>query len=171
MPLLQRSVSSISTRRLPIDVTSMNRTLLSISLMLALGLSACSVVPNAPPKEPPVSQPEIELSSLDLKVVVPYSVLTQKLNRAIQNEIYNVPCQNFDCPVTACSFRVRVLRNGDIRARHDNNGRLIVTMPVRTEGGRINAKQRVLGQTIFDLEANFADQCHRHCYSWFRTES
>ena len=122
----------------------MHRTLLCIVLPLAVVLSACSVVPNAPANKPPVNPLEIDLSTLDLKVLVPYSVIAHELNRAIENELYWVSGQQFDCPVTECSFQVRVLRAGDISVRPDNSGQLVLSMPIRTSDGRIDAAQDLL---------------------------
>ena len=140
-PPLKRSVSA--QRRLR-KGNSMHRTLLCIVLPLAVVLSACSVVPNAPANKPPVNPPEIDLSTLDLKVLVPYSVIAHELNRAIENELYWVSGQQFDCPVTECSFQVRVLRAGDISVRPDNSGQLVLSMPIRTSDGRIDAAQDLL---------------------------
>ena len=123
--------------------------LVGILLLSTACLSACSVDPNAPAKKPSVDLPSADLSTLEVTVDVAYAAIEREIDRAIPNQLYWTTGQRVDnCPVSECSFQVRVLRNGNIRVRHDSTGRVVVDLPIRTADGRIDAMKRVLGTRI-----------------------
>ena len=127
----------------------MHESLLGFVLLSAVSISACSVIPKVPSVKPPVDPPAADLSTLEVTVEVPYAVIAQELNRAIPNQLYWATGQPIDdCPVSECSYQVRVLRNGNISLGHDGTGGLVVNLPIRTAHGRIDAMKRVLGLKI-----------------------
>ncbi len=126
-----------------------NKLILTAIIGSTIGLNACSIIPKEPDAKPPVDPPKIELSTLEVNAKVPYSLLTEQLNRAIPNQLYWATQQPVDhCPVSECSYQVRVLRNGSVSVSHDGDGRIVVSLPVRTADGRIDAMKRVLGAKV-----------------------
>lgn len=127
----------------------MHRNSVGILLLLAVSLTACSIDPNAPAEKPSVDRPSADLSTLEVTVDVPYAVINRELNHAIPNQLYWATGQRVDdCPVSECSFQVRVFRNGSISVRHDGRGRVVVDLPIRTADGRIDAMKRVFGARV-----------------------
>lgn len=128
----------------------MQKTLQCFILLSALCLSACSVIPKAPPMNPHVNPPGAgELSTLEVVVTAPSAVIAKEINQAIPNELYWATGQPIDnCPVNECSYQVRVLRDGNISVGHDGNGGLVINLPIRTSEGRIDAMKRVLGTRV-----------------------
>lgn len=119
-------------------------------LMVALGgLEGCSVIPDKPPAKPTQEAPSPELSTLDVGLSASYDVIQRELNSAVPNQLYWVTGQPVDhCPVSECSFQVRVLRNGPITVSDNGSGKLVVSIPVRTADGRVDAMKRVFGARI-----------------------
>lgn len=127
----------------------MKKLILTAIIGSTIGLNGCSEIPKAPEAKPPVDPPKVELSRLEVNAKASYSFLTEQLNRAIPNQLYWATGQPVDhCPVSECSYQVRVLRNGSVSVGHDSSGRIIVNLPVRTADGRIDAMKRVLGAKI-----------------------
>ena len=139
----------IKKRRVSMYKILVGLILLSTVGLSIVGLSSCSVIPEPPTTKLPVDPPEIELSTLEARVAAPYAVIAQELNRVIPNQLHWATGQPIShCPVSECSYQVRVLRNGDISVGHDGNGRLVVNLPIRTADGRIDAMKRVLGARV-----------------------
>lgn len=122
----------------------MQRKIVGTLLLSAAILSGCTIEPNAPTEMKPADRPPAELSTLEVTVDLPYAVIERELNQAIPNQLYWKTGQRIeDCPVDECSFQVRVLRDGNITVKHDNSGRVVVHLPIRTTDGRMDAMQKL----------------------------
>ena len=90
-----------------------------------------------------MERPAADLSTLEITVDLPYTVIERELNKAIPKKLYSATGQQIDdCPVSECFFEVRVLRNGKISVGRDRKGGVVVNLPIRA-GGRIDAMQNL----------------------------
>lgn len=128
----------------------MRQALLAISVFALVDLTACSVIPKAPETKPPiVSTPAAELSTLEARANVPNNVLTNAVNNAVPDQLFWITGERInDCPVTECSYQIRVLRNGPITVGHNGRGQVVLTMPIRTADGRVDVMKNVFGARI-----------------------
>lgn len=114
-----------------------------------IAITGCSVNPEKPAVKDPVALPKVKNSTLEVKASVNYQFLTNLINQAVPHQLYWVTGGRVDrCPVSECSYQIRVLRNGSITVSHNAAGNLVINVPITTRDGRIDAMKRVLGAKI-----------------------
>jgi hypothetical protein len=127
----------------------MHRVFRYLILCLSFELTACSAIPKAPDTKQPVPRLTAETSSIELHVDLPYSVIGNYIDDALPDQIFQATDEPIEkCPLSECTYSVRLLRNGHINITHNDNGRLVVKVPIRTADGRIDAMMQVLGVPI-----------------------
>ncbi|USX21737.1 DUF4403 family protein [Oxalobacteraceae bacterium OTU3REALA1] len=116
----------------------MKNRVLSVCSILVI-LVGCSINPTKPQEKPPASPPPTQISSIEVPITVPYSVIEAAVNTALPQQLFWASNQYFDCPgaIAPCTWQVGINRNGPVTVSNAEK-KLVFKVPIKTDGARVD---------------------------------